>query len=290
MIRGNEVDERIYEEAHIQQVLVEIECNLPKYIETFSASPLDLVFKEHIREYQKERDAYQSYLDLEALEEFSLDPNAFKNHTRKYCPIIRRCLNSQDEVMKQYKQSFNAVSGRELLDAVRNIAEFGRDYVDQFRDQSHEAASSPSDLGLDLLNDKKYGATGVIGYGVQSSLLYGLNCREFAHRSQNAVWALYFLSNRKDFDLEDGSEFLMVHANEGTVEQNYFYPAQLFGFYSLRVFQMLKAACKELGIDLFDSYRYIYLSAFCDHIGDIHRDDIQTYKWSSEHVESRPWF
>jgi len=290
MIRGNEIEEEVYEPGHIQQVLAEITGNFAGYFKGFSQHSLNAVFEEHIRDCEKEQEAYQDYLDLKALDEFEYDPSAFKDETQSRCPIIRRCLMSQDEVMKDYRRSFYAATGRKLLDTVRNIAEFGVSYVAHFHDETHEGAESYADLGLEPLNEVEYGCPGVIGYGVQASLLHGTYPRSFAHRSQNAVWSLYFLSGRNDFGLSDGSEFLMVRPKEGTCEQNFFYPAELFGFYALRLFLELKPACAEMGVTLEDRYRYVYLSSFCDHVADGHRDDINAYRWSSEHVESQPWF
>jgi hypothetical protein len=82
----------------------------------------------------------------------------------------------------------------------------------------------------------------------------------------------------------------MVQPKQGTCEQNFFYPAELFGFYALRVFLMLESACFDLGITFEDRYRYVYLSRFCDHVADTHREHINTFRWSSEHVERQPWF
>ena len=82
----------------------------------------------------------------------------------------------------------------------------------------------------------------------------------------------------------------MVQPDHGTCEQNYFYPPELFGFYAVQVYRLLESGCSDRGITFADRYRYIYLDKFCDHVGDVHREDINTYKWSSEDVESRPWF
>lgn len=290
MFKGKELEEQVYEPEHIQQVLAEIESNFPNYFKSFARRPLGPVFDAHIQKYEKEQEGYREYLSLEALDEFEYDPGAFKAHTAKRCTIIRNCLWSQDEVMREYKKNFGMVTGRQLLDTVRNIAEFGISYVASFDNQAHENAATYGDLGLEPLNESQYGCLGVIGYGIQSSLLYGVYARNFAHRSQDAVWSLYFLSGRKEFGLKDGSEFLMVRPNEGTCEQNFFYPAELFGFYALRVLLMLKSSCQDLGRPLEDRYRYVYLSRFCDHVADTHRDDINAYKWSSEYVESQAWF
>jgi hypothetical protein len=275
---------------HIDNVLAEIKINFPKYFTKFSKQPLEPAFKKAIDEYEKERNAYRVYMSIQALLEFEDDPNAFKSHTRKNCPIIRRCLNSPDEVMRQYQKSFSFVTGRQILDTVHHIASFGLDYVADFNDERHEDISTYQDLGLEPLNEDRFFTLGVIGYGVQSSLLYGLYARNFAHRSQNAVWSLYFLSGKKEFDLQDGSEFLMAQPDRGTCEQNFFYPAELFGFYGVQIFKLLRSACAEKGITFYDRHRYTYLSLFSDFVADLHRDDINCFTRSSEYVESRPWF
>ena len=290
MLRGHELELQVYEPEHIEAVVAELEENFPKYFDGFAAQPLKPLFTEARRAYEKERKDYSEYLNPGALEEFEYDPSAFKGHARRRCPIIRRCLMSQDEVMKSYKRSFNDVRGRQLLDTVRHIAAFGAAYVQAFDHEAHEDAQSPTDLGLEPLNEADNQCIGVVGYGIQSTLLYSLYARAFAHRSQAAVWSLYFLSGRKDFGLADGSEFLMVDAKHGTCEQNFFYQAELFGYYALKVYLMLKRACAKRGIALYDYYRYTYLDAFTSYIDEAHREDIECYKWSSEDVESRPRF
>jgi hypothetical protein len=289
MISGGELEERVYESEHIHQVLAEIERNFPDYFKSFAERPVGPAFDVHIEGYEKEREAYREYMNLRALDEFEYDPGAFKAHTRKRCPIIRNCLWAQTEEMKQYKIDFNRATGRELLDTVRSIAEFGVSYVKDFDDEQHENAAHYGELGLEPLKENQYYCRGVIGYGIQSSLLYGLYVRNFAHRSQNAVWSLYFLSGRKDFGLADGSEFLMVQPSHGTCEQNYFYPPELFGFYALWIYLLLESACSDSGVTFHDRYRYVYLSRFFNHVANEHRDDINTYRWSSEYVEARPW-
>lgn len=290
MIRGEGLEEQVYESEHIHQLLTEIERNFPNYFDSFAQRSLRPVFDKHIESYEKEQEAYQEYMNLQALDEFEYDPSAFKTHTRKRCPIIHNCLWSQAEEMEQYKRDFYRTTGREILDTVRNIAEFGISYVDDFDGEDHENVTSYSDLGLEPLKEDRYICPGVIGYGIQSTLLYGVYGHSFAHRSQNAVWSLYFLSGRKDFGLAGGSEFLMVQPDQQTCEQNYWYPPELFGFYALWIYLLLESACSDQGITFHDRYRYVYLDRFCDHVADTHREDINTYRWSSEDVESRPWF
>ena len=290
MILGNELEVQAYEMQHIAQVVAEIRGNFPHYFTPFATDSLELQFDKAIQRYEKEQNRYRAYMDLEALAEYADDPGAFKSETAKHCPIIQHCLNSQDEVMNGYKEAFGRTTGRALLPPVRNIAQFGRDYALAFKDSHHEAAAAPTDLALAPLNETQYGLNSVIGYGIQSAMLYGQFPREFAHRSQSAVWALFFLSGHKDFGLIDGSEFMMVQPKLGTCEQNYFYPAQLFGFYALQVYLLLKDACARIALTLQNRYRYIYLSEFCDHVADTHRADINVFKRSSSYVESQPWF
>lgn len=290
MILGNELEPQVNEADHIAEVVSAIREHFPVYFRTFIEQPLTPRFEKAIHKYEKEQVRYCKYMDLEALAEFEHDPAAFKSETAKHCPIIQNCLNSQEEVMHGYQLAFGRTNGRALLTPVRNIAEFGRDYVLAFKDKQHELATSPGDLGLEPLNDQKYGLNNVIGYGIQSSMLYGQYPREFANRSQNAMWALYFLSGGKDFGLMDGSEFMMVQPKLGTCEQNYFYPAHLFSFYALQTWLLLKDACREIDVRLQNRYRYIYLSEFCNHVADVHRADVNVFKQSSSYVESQPWF
>src|SRR6476661_1370211 len=50
----------------------------------------------------------------------------------------------------------------------------------------------------------------VIGGGIKSHFLYSRYPYAFPNRSQNALWALYFLTDKKEFGFDDGSEFLMI--------------------------------------------------------------------------------
>ena len=285
MLMGEQLSEQVYETAHIASVLDAIQHNFPKYFSKLQDSKQ--LFDDAIKVHEKEYPAYQNYLDLEALDEFEADPNAFKRETRANCPIIRRCLMSQDEIMKSYKVSFAGVDGQDLLHTIYNVAVFGQEYSESFDHRKHESSKSYKTLGLTELADETYSCIGVVGYGIQSTLLYSLYPHAFAHRSQNAVWSLFFLSGRQDFGLgEEGSEFLMVRPQYGTCEQNYFYPPELFGYYALQVYRMLKDADPSLKKMFNREYRYTYLDVFFDHVANIHREDINALKWTSEHVEN----
>jgi hypothetical protein len=289
MLQGNPLDDRIRGVAHMEGILAEIAANLGPYLASFEPQSR-VAFAKAIEEYEKEREAYRDFLDLEALEEYEDDPNAFKSMARRQCPIVRRCLMSQDEAMKAYKRAFYDVSGRALLSPIRHIAEFGAEYMASFDDELHEATMIPADLELGPLDTDPFGCPGVIGYGIQSTLLYALYARGFAHRSQNATWSLYFLSGRKDFGLADGSEFLIVRGEGAVCEQNFVYPPDLFAFYSLKLYLMLRDAFQEKGYSMDPAYRYVYLSTFSDHVADTHRSDIHVFTRSSDYVERQPYF
>ncbi len=289
MYRGSQLDERVFDGSHINDVLDVMQKTFPKYFASFLRDDAQGLFKNAIKEFDKEQPAYLSYFDPDSLEEYEDDPNAFKKHTRNHCPIIRRCLMSQDEIMNDYKASFNHVSGRELLDTVRRIAGFGDDYLNDFDGTIHEEIQDYRELKLEFLGDAEHTCAGVVGYGIQSNFLYMLYPQAFAYRAQDAVWSLFFLSDKKHFDFEEGSEFVMYSPKYGTGEQNFLYPPELFGFYALSIYRWLKDACREEGIKFDSQYRYTYLDTFMKHVAASQRDSINFLKKSSDYVENH-WF
>lgn len=272
--------DKIREPEHIQQVLAEIGRNFPKYQTSFWKPPKQRKrsIQKAIEDFLNEQPRYEEFLDLESLEEYEEDPNAFKGDMKRDCPIIRRCINSRDEAMKQYKISFNGAKGVDLLRATVKIAEFGRDFMADFEDELHELCETVDDLELEELEEEGYFATGVIGEGIKSHLLYFLYPNAFPNRSQNAIWSLYFLTERKDFGLKDDSEFLMIDVNRCITQQNYFYPYDLFSFYALKVYLMLKESSEERGYHFDSSYRYTYLNMFFDHVAEVHQGCISLFK------------
>jgi hypothetical protein len=144
-----------------------------------------------------------------------------------------------------------------------------------------------TDLGLTELLDEDYIVYGVIGGGIKSHLLYSLYPNALPNRSQNAVWALYFLTGKKDFGFSDGSEFLMIDTDEdhSVTQQNYQYPYDLFAYYALKLYLMLKDACAKKGIKLNAQWRYVYLDAFLNHVVEKHQAEIEVLKGTGEYAE-----
>lgn len=282
-----DLGERAYEPKHIQAVLTEIGKSFPNYFQSFcpSASAANKAFAKAIEEWEQDAQSYEEFLDLDSLEEYDDDPNSFKNALKRECPIIRRCLNSSANEMKRYKISFNRSTGKELLSTTTNIVRFGIEHIASFDHKNHEKVVDVDSLRLTELLDEEYIAYGVIGGGIKSHFLYSRFPYAFPNRSQYALWALFFLTGKKDFGFEDGSEFLMIDADEEhpATQQNYHYPYDLFAYYSLCIYRILKEALAKKGVVLQDEWRYVYLDTFFNHVAEKHLDDINVLKGTGEY-------
>lgn len=282
-----DLGERAYDSKHIQAVLAKISKHFPKYLQSFSpsAAAANKAFASAIEEWKRNSPSYEEFLDPDSLEEYADDPNSFKSALRKECPIIRRCLNSSANEMKKYKQSFNISTGRDLLNTTTNIVRFGINYIASFDHKKHETVPDVDSLVLSELLEENYIAYGVIGGGIKSHFLYSRYPYAFPNRSQSALWALYFLTDKSEFGFEDGSEFLMIDTDEEhpTVQQNYHYPFDLFAYYGLCIYRMLKEALTKKGVELLNEWRYVYLDTFFNHVAEKHLDDINVLKGIGEY-------
>lgn len=290
MIRNEKQDERIFDPDHIREILSVITSTFLRYFADFNDGQLGLKFTAAIANFDKEQEYYLRYFDDDTLDDYEEDANAFKKYTRNFShTIIHNCLMAQDEIMDDYKAAFNRVSGRDLLNTVRNIAKFGAEYNRIFDGESHEKIEDYNQLELKPLDFEDNTLAGVVGYGIQSNFLYMLYPHAFAYRAQDAVWSLFFLTDKKHFDFEGGSEFVIYYPRYGTGEQNFLYPPELFGFYALKIYLMLKDACEKSGFKFNPAYRYVYLDTFLRHVAGLNRSDINYLKKNSENVEAN-WF
>lgn len=304
-----DIGERAYEEAHIEKVLSEIHKNFPKYFDSFSTKEVVLdafespyisikeqnnkprevhlqnEFNNTIQYFESEQPDYQSFLDVETLEEYKIDPNGFKRDFSTQVPIMNRCLNSSAKEMQRYRIEFNKKHGRELLNVTYNITLFAANFIKSFDDSRHEKITSLDELGLSTLLEDDYISYQVIGGGIKSHFLYFLYPHAFANRSQDALWALWYLTDKKTFGFEDDSEFLMIDVKQGTTQQNYHYPYDLFSLYALTIYRLLKKACGDLGITFNSKYRYIYLDTFLSFIAKSNILEIIDLKKSSQDEE-----
>lgn len=276
-----ELGDRAYESSHVEKVLETLGKGFQPYWTQFAPNAGEQ-FRDALKHWEDANPDYVELLDEEFLNEYEDDAKAFKNALRSKCPIIRRSLNSPQEEMKRYKKAFNLANGRDLLTKTMNIASFGQQYMASFQDVTHEAASNVQELGFTDLLDEDYGVQGAIGGGIRSQFLFALYPNAFPYRSRSAMWALYFLSGKDAFGFEDGSEFLMIDTERSSTQQNYFYPYDLFAFYSLNVYRMLKDACAVAKLPLRPERRYVYLDAFFNHVHDKHQAEVRLLKGDPE--------
>lgn len=75
----------------------------------------------------------------------------------------------------------------------------------------------------------------------------------------------------------------MINADEGTTQQNYFYPYGLFAFYALRIFNKLKALYAIHGISLPTEYRFVAVDEhFLSFVARSHQEEINVLKQNSQ--------
>lgn len=305
-----ELGARAYEKQHIDRVVKQIENEFPSLFNSFikhysesnpfAGNPnfkvvtkfkeadilkkVELVFNDAIEAHKKDLPSYKKLFDLESLDEDQDDPNAFKKTLSTRIPIINRCLQSKAQEMQRYQVEFYKKSGREILNVTSSIISFGNKYTATFDDNNHEQIVSVDALDLSELLEERYVAYNVIGGGIKSNFLHTLFPHAFAYRSQNALWSLWYLTSKKDFGFPDGSEFLMLDTLKGTTQQNYHYPYDLFCYYALKIYLLLKESCKQKGISFQNKYRYIYLDAFLNHIAEIEKEEISFLKKSGNYA------
>lgn len=281
MIRGQDIpNDRLYEPNHISEVIKDMTEGFSLYINKIAPdkSHLVLLMKERVEKFNHERDKYFKLLDKDYLAEFEYDPSSIKGTLRKDCPIIRRCLNSPAKVMDAYRKGFNQADGEDMLEVMMNLVEFADEFMPSFDPRKQLKAKLPSELGVSKLDTDTYTTFGVIGGGIRSHFLYNLHPIAFPNRSQSAIWSFYFMTHQKDYGFEDSSEFLMINSDGIGTQQNFFYPYDLFTFYSGKVFLLLKEQCAKYSYKLNEEFRYVYVDAFFDAVADYHSEDINALK------------
>ncbi len=304
------VEDICYKQKHIEKVLKEIAENFESYFNDFLKSGghllsdedydikssigydvnsasfdvkfnLTRIIQTALQDYESERQYYIDLMDKEALEEYQYDDMTFKSRElRDRCPIIRRTLqNKLAKSLDKFRAAFTAASSKDLLNCVTRLSEFERNYMDNiYNSASYDEIVFYKDLKLTDLDEKpEYTVRGVIGGGIKSHLLYKISPSAFPNRSRFAVWALWYLTNKKNLNCEYGSEFIMTDLKKDIVQQNYFYPYELFAFYAQQIYLMLKIKAQATGIMLEEKYRYIYVDAFLSSVAQKHIFEISEF-------------
>ncbi len=238
------------------------------------------IIREAVDDFEKDREDYKKIFRQEWLEDLDEDADVFKSKTlRNECPIIRKTLaNKRAKELDKYRASFSQADADWLLHVVYNLCVFGDAYQEKYDLNTYEGAQTYQDLGLSLLDTDDYTAYGVIGGGIKTHMLYKVHPAIFPNRSRSAIWALWYLTNKETFGCKTDSEFLMIDLSKSIVQQNYFYPYQLFAFYAFEIHKMLRDKATELGVYIDPDYRYVIVDAFLEFIAMEHDDEIAFLK------------
>lgn len=274
-----------YEHEHIEQVLETIKFKFPQYFNDFVMSEggygvskediqrlaekfgihkvktnknVDVAKKykqiivDALENFQRDRDKYLAIFDKEALEEYEDDPQYFKSTVLKNeCPIIHSTLFSSAKELEKYKRDFYLSDANALLRVVTNLCYFSQDYYHKVYDEAtYDLITCYEDLKVGPLDTEDYTVFGVIGGGIKSHLLYKVYPAVFPNRSRDAIWALWYLTDKKTFDCKQDSEFLMIDVKNSITQQNYFYPYELFTFYAHQIYQLLRQKAQEYKVYL----------------------------------------
>lgn len=310
---NNGVEETCYVQEHVERVLAAVKKNFGQYFDRFLDSCggngitiedvqgiqkklgievqkkkriVDLtenyktILREAVEDFEKDREDYKKIFRQNWLEDLDEDADGFKSKTlRNECPIIRKTLaNKRAKELDKYRVSFSQADADELLRVVYNLCVFGDEYQNNYNPDTYESAQTYLDLGMSLLDTEDYTAYGVIGGGIKTHMLYKVHPALFSNRSRSAIWALWYLTNKETFNCKMDSEFLMIDVNRTIVQQNYFYPYQLFAFYAFEIYKMLRDKAIEYNVTIDPNYRYVIVDAFLEYVSMEHNDEISILK------------
>ena len=307
-----DVEDICFEEEHIERVLNEIRANFQNYfkefIETSGGVSIDSsqfdklkgkfrikssVIKEKdysntykeiiinsINDFEKDRQDYLKIMDEELLEEYEYDAAVFKSKVlHNDCPIIRKTLaNRKAKELDKYRAAFSRADADVMLAVVKRLCAFCNEYCCSYDIQRYEKYDSYQDLELEAIDTEDYTVYGVIGGGIKTHMMYKMYPELFPNRSSSALWALWYLTNKKTFGCNTDSEFLMIDEKKSTTYQNYFYPYALFAYYAYEIYKMLKEKADEVKVYIDPEYRYVIVDAFLSFIAQKYESAISELK------------
>ena len=295
---------------HIARVWDAVERTLPEYWRDFlkheqQATPLtrladalggtvhnteqvvlSTVFRKAIESYNHEAAKYRAIFDPEGIDEFRDDPNAFKLGLARDVPIIANTLRSRNADLRKWQIDFNYATPGELLDCFAAVLEFRDEWSKTHPSSQYRHYNSLDDFGLSPLDDDEaMSLANVVGMGIKSMTLFHLDSERLPPRGRNGLYGLFFLSGKDHFGLpSQSSEFLMIDdkrpATDGSfvMDQNYWYPYDIFSLYALRVYRWIAARVEKAGFSLDPSFRYVYVDRFFSAVCDRHVADLKTMR------------
>lgn len=237
------------------------------------------LFNYDIVLFEEEREKYLHIFSDDSLQEFLEDPNAFKAALQSGCPIIRQCIFSKRQVMREWQKSFKLASGSDLLQMFVNLTQFAKECKSNYKPEVYFDYDKYEEFKFDELDEEGYGVPGVIGTGIKSVVLYNFYPEIFPSRTRIGLYGLYFLTDMEHFDLPSRtSEFLMINdlvnladaSEKGRhnykMDQNYWYSYGPYTLYALRIYKLIKNRYKEEKIQLNDELKYVYVKKFMESI------------------------
>jgi hypothetical protein len=297
----------IREPDHVARVWKEIESALPAYWERFVASetkaakeakkrkssPKDMseaavvtrVFDEAVASFEKTAAEYRKYFSPAAFETYHDDPSTFTKTLSRDVPVIANTLRQRHAELREWQMHFRRAKANDLLQVFANVFDFIADWLKDHPVTSYALIDDADGFGLDPLDsDETMSMVNVIGMGIKSVVLHHIDPERLPRRGQLALYGLYFLSGKKDFDLPTkSSEFLMINdvnpvADCIIMDQNYWYPYGLFSLYALRIYRWIEGRAATACFTLDKSVRYVYVDRFLDAVCNEHIEDRKTMR------------
>jgi len=305
----------IKEPGHVEKVWQTIEANIPIYFNkmmeeynafselksnsTFSVKKsapdtrhqLSQLFEDGLHKYQKLDTRYKSFFSDESMQEFEDEdnPRQFKTKLSIEVPLIRKALQSRYDAMKEWQQKFNWAKAADVYAIFFNLLTFMDEFTEHTGEVEFSAYNELADWEdlIALNEDDDYNVPGVIGMGIKSSVLYFLNPRFFLCANKNTLYGFYFLCNCEHFRLPSGTnEFIMINDMKEAsnrrnnrnmlIDQNYWYPYDLFILYGLRTFRLLEKLCAAHKYKLSEEFRFVHVNTFMSHIWNMKLETINT--------------
>lgn len=306
---------RIKEEDHIEKVWASIEKNIPLYFQkmiegdegleglkesgafkvktsaTEVRKKLKEIFENGLYRYEKEDGKYKKFFSEESMQEFEDedDPKTFKSALSTKVPVILKARNSKREAMHEWQERFAHSKPADVYAIFFNLIAFMNEFVDEMEAADFAEIDEIEELeSLSVLNDDDdYNVPGVIGMGIKSTVLYYMNPEHYLCANKNTLYGFHFLSDCEHFRLPSRTnEFIMINdLNEGNsrrynrnflVDQNYWYPYDLFILYGLRTYRLLKELCDKYKYKLDDENRFVHVNTFMAQIWDMKIEIINT--------------
>lgn len=298
--------EKIQEHEHIELVENELKKTFKSFFDKITQSNIQSGLKstndeklawsqliiKHLEDFKKESKKYEEFFSEENMDDFEAlgDAKVFKSKLRNECPIIHKTLFSKMEELQKWKEDFAHCKPQELLDIFLNFLDFSNDYSEKNKISNYDEYKHIENFAelAELSDEEDFVLRNVIGAGIRTTIIYNLYPAHFCKSVRRTLYGLYFLTQDIHNRLPSRtSEFIMVDDTISTannrnstrsirMEHNYWYPYNLFMFYTNQIFVMLKFELEKLGISLDSNYRFVYVNMFLELICSENAEYVKT--------------